>query len=55
MSAGLYRRRRSLILWVPATLHIAGFTKGVIDGLDIPACMKGAELSSGVIGSFEPY
>ena len=36
--------------------YIAGFTKGVIDGLDIPACMKaGAELSSRVIGSFEPY
>lgn len=32
--------------------YIAGFTKGVIDGLDIPACMKaGAELSSRVIGS----
>lgn len=31
--------------------YIAGFTKGVIDGLDIPACMKaGAELSR-VIGS----
>ena len=36
--------------------YIAGFTKGVIDGLNIPACMKaGAELSSRVIGSFEPY
>ena len=36
--------------------YIAGFTKGVLDGLDVPACMRaGAELSSRVIGSFEPY
>ena len=36
--------------------YIAGFTKGVLDGLDVSACMHaGAELSSRVIGSFEPY
>ena len=36
--------------------YIAGFTKGVLDGLGVPACMHaGAERSSRVIGSFEPY
>ena len=51
--------RRSLLgseTCIRDSSYIAWFTKGVIDGLDIPACMKaGAELSSRVIGSFEPY
>jgi fructoselysine 6-kinase len=36
--------------------YIAGFTYGIINGWDIPACMrKGAEVSSQVITKFEPY
>ncbi len=36
--------------------YIAGFTHGVMLGHDVDACMReGAELSSRVIGRFEPY
>lgn len=36
--------------------YIAGFTYGLIQGWDIPACMKkGAETSASVISKFEPY
>jgi len=36
--------------------YIAGFTYGLINGWDIPACQrKGAEVSSDVITKFEPY
>ncbi|HCR44284.1 MAG TPA: fructoselysine 6-kinase [Ruminococcaceae bacterium] len=36
--------------------YIAGFTYGIINGWDIPLCMKkGAEVSSEVITKFEPY
>lgn len=36
--------------------YIAGFTYGIMQGWDIPACMKhGAHLSAGVITKFEPY
>lgn len=36
--------------------YIAGFTSGILDGADIPECMRrGAELSARVIGSFRPY
>lgn len=36
--------------------YIAGFTYGLMQGWDIPACQrKGAELSSEVIATFKPY
>lgn len=36
--------------------YIAGFTYGILKGWDIPSCMKkGAEISAGVVGKFEPY
>lgn len=36
--------------------YIAGFTHGLIAGRDVDECMReGAELSSRVIGRFEPY
>ena len=36
--------------------YIAGFTYGIINGWDIPACMKkGTETSAKVITQFEPY
>ncbi len=36
--------------------YIAGFTYGLVQGWDIPRCMRnGAELSSTVIRKFEPY
>ncbi|WP_130812510.1 PfkB family carbohydrate kinase [Olsenella sp. Marseille-P4559] len=36
--------------------YIAGFTFGLINGWDIPACQRrGAELASQVITKFEPY
>ena len=36
--------------------YIAGFTYGLINGWDIPACQRrGAELASQVITKFEPY
>lgn len=36
--------------------YIAGFTHGLITGCDLDDCMReGAELSSRVIGCFEPY
>ena len=36
--------------------YIAGFTKAMLDGKDVDACMQaGAELSSKVIGLFKPY
>lgn len=36
--------------------YIAGFTYGIMNGWDIPACMKkGAEVSAGVVAKFEPY
>jgi fructoselysine 6-kinase len=36
--------------------YIAGFTYGLLNGWDIPACMrKGSEVSSQVIQKFEPY
>lgn len=55
MSAGIVPAEKVVNTVGAGDSYIAGFTKGVIDGLDIPACMKaGAELSSRVIGSFEP-
>ncbi|AEB06822.1 PfkB domain protein [Coriobacterium glomerans PW2] len=36
--------------------YIAGFTNGVIEGLDIRSCMQaGASLSARVVSAFEPY
>lgn len=36
--------------------YIAGFTYGILQGWDVPACMKkGAEVSSAVVSKFEPY
>lgn len=36
--------------------YIAGFTYGLLNGWDIPACMaSGAELASSVVSKFEPY
>lgn len=36
--------------------YIAGFTYGIMQGWDIPACMKkGAKISAGVVAKFEPY
>ncbi|MBQ9091602.1 MAG: hypothetical protein IJY52_04970, partial [Anaerotignum sp.] len=36
--------------------YIAGFTYGILQGWDIPACMEnGAKLSSQVIAKFAPY
>lgn len=36
--------------------YIAGFTKAMLDGADVDACMQaGAELSSKVISLFKPY
>lgn len=36
--------------------YIAGFTYGLVNGWDIPACQRrGAELASQVITKFEPY
>ncbi len=36
--------------------YIAGFTYGILQGLDIPSCQKlGAETSARVITKFEPY
>lgn len=36
--------------------YIAGFTYGILNGWDIPACMEnGAKVASSVISKFEPY
>lgn len=36
--------------------YIAGFTYGILQGWDVPACMKhGAQISSAVVSKFEPY
>ena len=36
--------------------YIAGFTYGILQGWDVPACMEnGAKVSSAVVSKFEPY
>lgn len=36
--------------------YIAGFTYGILQGWDVPACMAhGAKVSSAVVSRFEPY